>query len=687
MTSESAAKRRIFPSFPRAMPAIVTQMFRPPPRFAPELEAEFMAESEVRAAPARQTAIILLLAIWVSYFGWDSFHGYRNAEFRAALDSLFAMRLAGTACIFAAGVSLLLWRGSRRASTLALSFCLGSLYLLSLGMIAVTAFPFNYLFYFICLPLILLFMFGLFRVESRLVYALTGFCLAASFVFLLFTETTDTASPKNLLEFLSKSLSYYNLAALAFLASFSLIGCAVSVELERSGRQAFARERQLADRNARLEASRRDIRAKTAALVKAKDELRGLAERQNVAKSRFLADAAHDLRQPMQALTNLLGAARHALDAGDSAKCDSLLAMAQDASRLTRNSFNAVLDISRLESGFVDAEYSAFDLPALIEEVAAPFEPVAAERGVGLRLRWNRERRILVRSDRHLLGRVIANLLSNAIKYADPAKQGRSGVVLGIVCLPSRVRIDVVDNGVGIAESDWARVFSPFVQIGNPERDREKGVGLGLSIVNAIVTLLGEHRLDMRSREGRGTRFSLELPYGEVAPGAELRAEVSRPPGAFDLSGLYVFYVEDDALVRASTVALLEALGVRHESFPSLADLQSALPALEREPDRVISDYRLPDGSAEEVALAVEAAFGTVAPLLVVTGEMSSLAEGAWLGTGRILRKPVSPDALVTAMTALCLQSAVHDSRQSPAPEPRSPAATPRPAARSGEPL
>ena len=684
MTGKSAAGRTIVASVSRAAPAILLQMFRPPPRFAADLEADFRAESERRAGPARQTAIILLLLIWVSYFGWDSFHAYRNADFRAGVDALFAMRLAGTFCIFMTGVALMLWRGNRTASTLALSSCLGALYLLSLGMIAATAFPFNYLFYFICLPLILLFMFGLFRVESRLVYALTGFCLAASFVFLLFTETTDTASPKNLLEFLSKSLSYYNLAALAFLASFSLIGCAVAVELERSGRQAFARERQLADRNARLEASRRDIGAKTAALVKAKDELRGLAERQNVAKSKFLADAAHDLRQPMQALTNLLGAARHALDAGDAAKCDSLLAMAQDASRLTRTSFNAVLDISRLESGFVEADYSTFDLPALIEEVAAPFEPVAAERGVALRLRWNRDRRILVRSDRHLLGRVVANLLSNAIKYADPGKGKRSGVVLGIVCLPSRIRIDVVDNGVGIARPDWARVFSPFVQIGNPERDREKGVGLGLSIVNAIVTLLGEHRLDMRSREGKGTRFSLELPYGEAAAGAELRAEVSRPPGAFDLSGLYVFYVEDDALVRASTVALLDALGIRHESFASLADLRSALPALEREPDLLISDYRLPDGSAEDVAIAVEAAFGTAPPLLVVTGEMSSLAEGPWLGTGRILRKPVSPDALVTAITALCLQSAVQDPA---APEPRSRAATPRPEARSGEPL
>jgi len=681
MTSESGSGERGLASLPRAVPAILVHMFRPPARFEPAVEAEFRAASEARAGAARQTAIILLLLIWVSYFGWDSFHAYRNQLFREDLGTLFELRLAGTACIFLTGVSLLLWRGHRTASAVALSLCLGALYLLSLGMIAVTAFPFNYLFYFICLPLILLFMFGLFRVESRLVYALTAFCLAASFVFLLFTATTDDSSPKNLVEFLSKSLSYYNVAALVFLASFSLIGCAVAVELERSSRESFARERQLSEKNARLAASRRDIRVKTSALVKAKDELRSLAERQNVAKSKFLADAAHDLRQPMQALTNLLGAARHALDGGDVAKCDGLLAMAQDASRLTRTSFNAVLDISRLESGFVEAEYSTFELPGLIEEVAAPFLAAAAERGIEVRLRWDRRRRILARSDRHLLGRVIANLLSNAVKYSDPAKAGRSAILLGIVCLPSRVRIDVVDNGIGIAEADWAKVFSPFVQLGNQERDRDKGVGLGLSIVNAIVPLLGEHRLDMRSREGVGTRFSLELPHGDAAPEAELRVEVTRPPGPVDLSGLYAFYVEDDPLVRASTVALFDALGVRHEAFGSVAELEAALPTVERDPDLLVSDYRLPDGrTAEDVARAVEQAFGAAPPLLVITGEMTSFGEGPWLGTGRILRKPVSPDALVAEIRTLCVQRAA-------AAAPISPAATPRSAAPSAEPL
>jgi len=636
--------------------AIFAHMFRPPARFAAALEAEFQDETVGRWITARHAAVALVALIWVSYFGWDYYHGYRNQDFRPALDAILPLRLAGTLCVAAAVLTLLLRGRSYSWVMGALSACLAALYLLSLAMIVVSPFPYNYLFYYICLPLMLTFMFGLFRLPSRLVYALTLICLVASFAFLLFTETTEFQAPKSLMEFMSKSLSYYNLAAVIYLTSFSLIGCAVAVELERTARDAFIRERILSDRNARLETSQRETRAKTAALVKAKDELRALAEQQNVAKSKFLADAAHDLRQPMQALTNLLGAARHALDQGNAGRADEILELAQDASRLTRTSFNAVLDISRLESGFVAAEIGDFDLPALVEEVAASCRHSAEERGVALRLLWRKDRPIAVRSDRHLLGRVIGNLLSNAVKYSDPAKAGRSAVIVGIVCLPSRVRIDIVDNGVGMKQADWARVFSPFVQLHNDERDREKGVGLGLSIVNAIIPLLGEHRLDMRSTAGRGTRFSLELPYSEATPETLPRAELTRPPGSADLSGLYVLYVEDDALVRNSALTLFDTLGLRYEAYASAAELEAALPALERVPDLLITDYRLPDGrTAKDVVRLTSEAFDTALPLIVVTGEMQLEGEGKWLGSGRILRKPVSPDALAAEISSLCL--------------------------------
>jgi hypothetical protein len=112
-----------------AVPAIIAQLFRPPARFADDVEAEFRAETEARAAPARQTGLILLLLMWVSYFGWDTFHSYRNQDFRPSLEILLELRLAGTACILITGVSLLLFRGRRRAGVAAVAFGHGARYL------------------------------------------------------------------------------------------------------------------------------------------------------------------------------------------------------------------------------------------------------------------------------------------------------------------------------------------------------------------------------------------------------------------------------------------------------------------------------------------------------------------------------------------------------------------------------
>jgi signal transduction histidine kinase/CheY-like chemotaxis protein len=415
----------------------------------------------------------------------------------------------------------------------------------------------------------------------------------------------------------------------------------------------FARERELEALNGALRESERDTQAKTAALVKAKDELRTLAEQQNVAKSKFLADAAHDLRQPMQALTTLLAASRHALGKGDAAKSAELLGLADDASRATRSTLNAVLEISRLETGFVSADYSAFDLAALIEEAIAPCRGFAEERGVEIRVRRPAAGPIWTRSDRHLLARVIGNLVSNAIKYSDPAKPRRA-VVIGMVTLSNRVRLDVVDNGVGIAQKDWPKVFQPFVQLRNPERDRDKGVGLGLSIVQAIMPLLAEHRLDMRSRVGRGTRFSLEVPLTLAPAGAGAAAPAPEALPTPDLSGTYVLYVEDDPLVRKATAALFDANGILHESYGSFAEFAAALPSLERTPDLLITDYRLPAGrTARDVVKAASAVFEGPLPLLVVTGEMGPIARGKWIGTGRVLRKPVAPEALLAEISAL----------------------------------
>jgi signal transduction histidine kinase/CheY-like chemotaxis protein len=645
---------------PRRRRRYLPSLFRPPERFPAETEAAFEADQAARSAGARRAALVLVLLVWAAYFGWDVLHSYRNKEMRAFLAEIMTLRVVGVAWI-AMSAFVLVRRGAGfRLTNLVLASCMAALYVLALLMVSETPFPYNYQFYFICLPLIMMFMFGLFGTRSRTLYALAAFSIAASIVILPHAQTLDwhPGADKTFDYFLFRAWSYYFLASILYLVSFAAIGCAVAVERERTAREVFARERDLEALNEALRDSEQDTQAKTAALVKAKDELRALAERQNVAKSKFLADAAHDLRQPMQALTTLLAASRHALERGDSAKSAELLALADDASRLTRSSLNAVLEISRLETGYVAAEYSTFDLRALIEEAVSPCLPFAEERGVAVRLRWRRDRPLFVRSDRHLLSRIIGNLVSNAIKYSDPGKP-EPALIVGIVGFSNRARIDIVDNGLGIAERDWPKVFQPFVQLHNPDRDREKGVGLGLSIVNAIMPLLAEHRLDMKSRKGRGTRFSLEVPRVGVEEAGDVAAPLETKSGAPDLAGTYVLYVEDDPMVRRATAALFEANGILHESCGSYAELLAMLPTLERTPDVLITDYRLPDGrTARDVIRATTKSFEEPLPLLVVTGEIGPIHEAKWIGAGRLLRKPVAPETLVAQISALALGQA-----------------------------
>ena len=630
---------------------LLPDLFRPPPRFGGETEAAFEADAAARSASARRAALVLILLMWVAYFGWDIFHSYRNKEMRQFLPEIFALRGVGVAWIVLSFLALSRRTAAARTTDFVLAACLAVLYVLALLMVAETPFPYNYQFYFICLPLIMMFMLALFGTRSRILYGLAAFAVVSSFAVLPFAQTLEwnPAAGKTFDYFLFRSWNYYFLASILYLVSFAAIGCAVAVERERTAREVFARERELETLNQALRDSERDTQTKTAALIKVKDELRALAERQNLAKSKFLADAAHDLRQPMQALTSLLAASRHALDRGDSAKSAELLALSEDASRAARGTLGAVLEISRLETGYVSADYSCFDVAALVEEAVAPCRSAAEERGVEMRVRGRPG--LVIRSDRHLLARVIGNLVSNAIKYSDAAKPRRA-VVIGLVSLAGRVRIDIVDNGIGIAERDWPTVFQPFVQLANPERDREKGVGLGLSIVGAIMPLLSEHRLDMRSRKGKGTRFSLEVPLAEA--GETAAAPAASAGDSPDVAGTYVLYVEDDALVRRATAAFFDSCEILYEAYGSYGELEAALPTLERSPDIIITDYRLPDGrTAEDVARAAARAFDGPLPMLVVTGEMGGIGEEAWLGPGRVLRKPVAPETLVAEISAL----------------------------------
>jgi two-component system, sensor histidine kinase len=634
--------------------------FRSPDPFEPHsTEQEFLRDYAQRFLAHRRAISIMAVVYWSAYLVWDLFQALQSSEFQHVLSYVLLLRLFGVVCL--TGYACLSFQKSfvnEHYATRLLIAMISTAYLLLGLILIVVPFPINHMYYSPGLFEVMIFTYGMFRLRAKPAIRLT-------FVFLLFSEfvyafmANDSGG-----QYSSHTFSmYYFLFSSFYLISFAIIGCAIVIELERTARRAFFRERELSfsnnsikaknteleSLNGALEDSKRDTETKTAALVGVKEEARLSAERSNLNKSQFLADAAHDLRQPMQALSNLLEAAQHASLRADHNASGQLLANAQAALRAARSSFNAILDISRLESGFVEAQYSSFEIDDLVTEVISPLRLAADERGVTLRMRLGSGKTV-VRSDPHLLSRVLTNIVANAIKYSDRSK-AQPVVFVGIVRLPNRVRIDIIDNGIGIPSHHWENVFKPFFQLGNTERDREKGLGLGLSIVKSSMVLLSEHRIDMRSIEGRGTRFSFDIPRTDDLGTFKIIRHAEQSPIANDVSGLYVIYVEDDVLVRASTVALFQEYGILYEAVGSVSELKERLPLLERIPDLLITDYRLPGGgTAKDIMQLMSRYFDADIPVIILTGEVQT-SRTELIGAD-VLSKPSSPEVLLAAIAA-----------------------------------
>ena len=663
------------PPGPRSLLTALRQMFAPPRPFASrEVEGAFIAEYSRRFAPHRRAAIVLALVTWVSYFAWDYVHATHSPEFADVIATVVTLRVFGGLVLAAAFVAALgkAFERERFATWLicgTVTFCYATL------LLVLNAIPFSfnyYLFYLVGLALILAFMFCLLRLLARPVFITLGLCLVLSLLFLPLGASDQALlflgdiKPTAILGRLNEvrllrgntAALYYYLSALTYLFAFGVIGCVVSSELERTARSAFIRERQLegageelARKNLELESlnialseSERETQRRAAALVAMKEELRGLAEQRNLDKSKFLADAAHDLSQPLQSLAGYLTVAATCVARQDAEAATDALGSAQQALQLSLTSFHNVLEVSRIETGYAQPTYSRFDVQVLLDEVMASFAPLAEAKGVMLKRR--RGAPLFVRSDYHHLQRVVANLVSNAIKYSDPAKPRRV-VLVAAVRLSGRVRIDVLDNGLGIPAEKFEAIFKPFVQLHNNERNRDKGVGLGLSIVSAIVGMLEGHRIDMSSTVGAGARFSLDVSRGDVVDGEEIAVPAAKALSERGLEGLYLLYVEDDLRVRESIAALLELWGGCFDLFTSYDDLAARLPGLERVPDLIVTDYRLPGGfTAVDVAAAVAAEFQEPIPMLVMTGEVTDFGAEPWLAGGKVLRKPIKPDHL-----------------------------------------
>ncbi|NML44242.1 response regulator [Ramlibacter sp. G-1-2-2] len=362
------------------------------------------------------------------------------------------------------------------------------------------------------------------------------------------------------------------------------------------------------------------------------------ADESNLAKSKFLAAASHDLRQPIHAqglfLTVLERSALTPAQRG-------ILQSVTSATRATAEMLNTLLDFSRIEAGVVQAEVRPLELQPLLNVIENELAPQADAKGIVYR---SRETRAVVRSDSAILALILRNLVSNAIRYTE-----RGGLLIGCRLRDGHALLEVWDTGIGIAPADRDAVFREFHQLGNPERDRRKGLGLGLAIAQQLARTLG-HALTLDSEPGRGSVFRIELP---LAPRGELPAARPRWTAVASIAGARVLVIDDDEAVREAMRQLLRDWGCECDAADGIADaLELAARVL---PDVVISDYRLRGTSTGADAIAaLRAVHGPQLAALLVTGDTAPerLREAGASGM-TLLHKPVHPRELQLALAGV----------------------------------
>lgn len=375
-------------------------------------------------------------------------------------------------------------------------------------------------------------------------------------------------------------------------------------------------------------------------LARALEQRSREAESANLAKSRFLASASHDLRQPVHALGLLIDVLRG--QGLNDAQAETVAQLARSTEAL-EGLFNGLMDISKLDAGAVEVRNSALPLAPLLTALAAEFAPEARAKGLRLRVRTLP---VMVRSDALLLGRVLRNLLANALRYTDSG-----GVLLACRRRGEDVAVELWDTGKGIAAAEQAAVFEEFYQCANPERDRALGLGLGLAIVQRLVRLL-DIQLTLRSRPGRGTLFRLQLTTVAAEQRAITAPDLAVTPAA-PLAARFVVVVDDDALVRVATEKLFAGWGCATIACADLAELRRVSADWSRAPDLLVTDLRLSgDDNGMTVIDWLREEYNCHTPAVIMTGDVVVPTVQADPHT-LVLHKPVTPHALREAVQTL----------------------------------
>jgi len=376
----------------------------------------------------------------------------------------------------------------------------------------------------------------------------------------------------------------------------------------------------------------------------------------NHAKSRFLAVASHDLRQPLHALNLFVAQLR---DESDPAARGRLIARI-DAAVISMNElFEALLDMSRLDAGVLEPNLSEFPIERLLKRIETTFSEAARQKSLRLAVvsssAW-------VRSDFILLERMMLNLVSNAVRYTE-----RGGVVIGCRHRGNRLRMDVWDSGPGIPHEQQRHVFGEFYQLAGP--DRRAGLGLGLSIVDRLGKLLG-HPVALASRPGKGSRFSVLVPLfpagRATVEAVEPQVRVTNP-----VTGRLIVVIDDDELVLDGMRGLLQSWGCRVATSASDTAALAQLAQEGGQPDLIISDYRLAnERTGIEAIERLRDVLGAPVPAFLMSGDTGPelLLEASARGY-QLVHKPVLPMELRTTLNRLLKVQDI----------PRQTSSTPRP--------
>jgi signal transduction histidine kinase len=382
------------------------------------------------------------------------------------------------------------------------------------------------------------------------------------------------------------------------------------------------------------------IREATADLAAKMD----MAERANQAKSRFFAAASHDLRQPLHALSLFVAALKAR---NQQPETQTLIDNIEASTAAMELLFNALLDISRLDAGTIEAHPVHFPLQKMLRDIEQQFSALAEEKNLRLRFR---PCNITLYSDPLLIERILANLIANAIRYTDDG-----GVLVACRRRGRMVRLSVIDTGRGIPPDQQESVFHEFVQLHNPARDRSKGLGLGLAIVSRLGRLLG-HRVILRSRPGHGSVFSIDVPFGDAS---KIQTPMpSSAPGQVPDDAL-VLLVDDESAILRGMAELFDNWNIDLVTAHSADEAVQWLDSIGRAPDVIVSDYRLPDDSdGIEVVTRLRQKYGRDIPAILVTGDTAPdtillISQAGF----PLLHKPLRPAKLRALLTHLIQQA------------------------------